>query len=109
LAAEDPDRDFLPSPGRVTEWVIPSGAGLRVDSHVQVGTTIPPYYDSMIAKLLAHGPDRPAALSLLSRALDKVRIAGVANTVALLRQIIVAPDFLAGPVTTGWLEREFRG
>jgi acetyl-CoA carboxylase biotin carboxylase subunit len=107
INAEDPDRNFLPSPGTITEWVLPTGAGIRVDTHVQPGTAISPYYDSMIAKLIVHAPDRPAAIELLERALAKARIGGVATTVPLVRRILAEPAFIAAPVTTRWLEQEF--
>jgi acetyl-CoA carboxylase biotin carboxylase subunit len=107
INAEDPDRNFLPSPGRITEWVLPAGAGIRVDTHVQPGTEISPYYDSMIAKLIVHAPDRPAAIALLDRALAKTRIGGVTTTVPLVRRILADPAFAAAPVTTRWLEQEF--
>ncbi|HVE24413.1 MAG TPA: biotin carboxylase N-terminal domain-containing protein, partial [Sporichthya sp.] len=107
INAEDPDRNFLPSPGTITEWVLPTGAGIRVDTHVQPGTAISPYYDSMIAKLIVHAPDRPAAIELLDRALAKARIEGVATTVPLVRRILAEPAFIAAPVTTRWLEQEF--
>ncbi len=104
INAEDPGNNFMPSPGRITEWVMPAGAGIRVDTHVQPGTSISPYYDSMIAKLIVHAADRPAALALLDRALERVRIGGVTSTVPLVRQILADPTFAASPVTTGWLE-----
>ncbi|WP_367186565.1 hypothetical protein [Sporichthya sp.] len=97
----------MPSPGRITEWVLPTGAGIRVDTHVQPGTEISPYYDSMIAKLIVHAPDRASAIALLDRALAKARIGGVASTVPLVRSILADPAFAAGPVTTRWLEQEF--
>jgi acetyl-CoA carboxylase biotin carboxylase subunit len=87
--------------------VLPTGAGIRVDTHVQPGTAISPYYDSMIAKLIVHAPDRPAAIELLDRALAKARIEGVATTVPLVRRILAEPAFIAAPVTTRWLEQEF--
>ncbi len=107
INAEDPANNFMPSPGRITEWVLPTGAGIRVDTHVQPGTEISPYYDSMIAKLIVHAPDRASAIALLDRALAKARIGGVASTVPLVRSILADPAFAAGPVTTRWLEQEF--
>ena len=97
----------MPSPGRITEWAVPTGAGIRVDTHVQPGTEISPYYDSMIAKLIVHAPDRPSAIALLDRALAKARIGGVRTTVPLVRRILADPTFAAAPVTTRWLEQEF--
>jgi acetyl-CoA carboxylase biotin carboxylase subunit len=107
INAEDPANGFLPSPGTVTEWVLPTGAGIRVDTHVQPGTAISPYYDSMIAKLIVHAASREEAIALLDRALAKARIGGVATTVPLVRSILADPTFAAHPVTTRWLEQEF--
>ncbi|MGQ0624341.1 MAG: acetyl-CoA carboxylase biotin carboxylase subunit [Sporichthyaceae bacterium] len=107
INAEDPDRDFLPSPGTVTEWVMPAGDGIRVDTHVQAGVAIPPYYDSMIGKLIVRADDRASAVAKLERALAKVRIGGVASTIPLIREIIADPAFREAPVTTRWLEEEF--
>ncbi|MGQ0629491.1 MAG: acetyl-CoA carboxylase biotin carboxylase subunit [Sporichthyaceae bacterium] len=107
INAEDPDRDFLPSPGKVTEWVMPVGEGIRIDTHIHAGATIPPYYDSMIGKLIVRGTDRAATLAKLELALAKVRIGGVASTIPLIREIVASPEFNAGPVTTRWLEQAF--
>ena len=105
--AEDPRNGFMPNPGRIVEWVPPQGAGIRIDTYVELGTTIPPNYDSMVAKVIVHADDRPAALALMARALAKLRIEGVRTTVALHQSILADPDFAAGPVTTRWLEESF--
>ena len=102
--AEDPRRGFMPNPGRIVEWVAPQGAGVRVDTYVEPGTSIPPNYDSMIAKVIVHAEDRPAALALMTRALGRMRIAGVATSLALLKAILSDPVFAAEPVSTRWLE-----
>jgi acetyl-CoA carboxylase biotin carboxylase subunit len=104
LVAEDPDRDFAPSPGRITELRIPQLPGLRVDTHCREGTIIAPYYDSLMAKLIAHGPDRDAALDTLRAALDGLTVSGVQTNRALLARIVDEPRFRAGDVTTKWLE-----
>jgi acetyl-CoA carboxylase, biotin carboxylase subunit len=104
LNAEDPAADFAPSPGRLTEWVPPMGEGIRVDSYVQPGTLIPPYYDSMVAKLIVHGSDRSAAIELMRRALARTRVSGVATTIPLHESLLAHPDFVTSPVTTRWLE-----
>ena len=105
--AEDPRNGFTPNPGRIFEWVPPQGAGIRIDTYVEPGTTIPPNYDSMVAKVIVHADDRPAALALMARALAKLRIGGVRTTVALHQAILADPEFAARPVTTRWLEESF--
>ena len=104
LNAEDPDAGFAPSPGRLTEWTPPAGEGIRVDTFAEPGATIPPYYDSMIAKLIVRGRDRATAISLMRRALARTGVVGVATTAAFHDRILAHPDFAAAPVTTRWLE-----
>jgi len=105
INAEDPARDFAPSPGTVSAVHWPTGEGIRVDTHIVDGAMIPPFYDSMIAKVIAHGPDRAAALARLRAALDGVRIAGVATNLAFQQTVLADPDFAAGGVDTGFLAR----
>jgi acetyl-CoA carboxylase, biotin carboxylase subunit len=107
LVAEDPARDFAPSPGRVTHFAAPTLPGLRVDTHCRDGTLIPPYYDSLMAKLIAHGADRDAALDTLGRALTALEVTGVHTNRELLAQIIAHPRFVAGELTTTWLQEAF--
>jgi acetyl-CoA carboxylase biotin carboxylase subunit len=109
LNAEDPRADFAPSPGRLTEWTPPAGEGIRVDTFAEVGATIPPFYDSMIAKLIVHAPDRATAIELMLRAIARTRVAGVTTTAPLHEAILAHPDFAASPVTTRWLENVFMG
>ena len=78
---------------------------LRVDTHCGPGTVIPPYYDSLLAKLIAHAPDRDGAIDILLDALEDVDVEGVETNRALLVSVLDHPDFRAGPVSTGWLER----
>jgi acetyl-CoA carboxylase biotin carboxylase subunit len=104
INAEDPVR-FLPSPGRVTALRFPGGPGVRVDSHVYAGYTVPPYYDSLLAKLIVHAPSRAEAIARMQRALDEVRIEGIRTTVPLHQKIVRDPDFLAGRTSTGFLLR----
>ena len=104
LVAEDPARDFTPSPGRVTRFAVPTLPGLRIDTHCRDGTLIPPYYDSLMAKLIAHGADREGALATLREALDTLEVTGVATNRELLARIVADPRFVAGEVTTTWLE-----
>jgi acetyl-CoA carboxylase biotin carboxylase subunit len=104
ILAEDPDRNFAPSPGRITQWVAPRGEGVRVDTAMEAGASVPPYYDSMIAKLIVHAADRPRAVSRLRDALRQFQISGVATNLRLLQTIAAHPDFLAGRFDTRWLE-----
>jgi acetyl-CoA carboxylase, biotin carboxylase subunit len=104
LVAEDPARGFVPSPGRIERFDAPSLPGLRVDTHCRAGATIPPYYDSLMAKLIATGADREGALATMARALDELAVEGVATNRELLAQLIRHERFAAGDVTTAWLE-----
>ncbi|HKD21649.1 MAG TPA: acetyl-CoA carboxylase biotin carboxylase subunit, partial [Rhizomicrobium sp.] len=103
--AEDPSRDFAPSPGVIGEAVWPSGEGIRVDTHIVSGARVPPYYDSLLAKIIAHGPDRGTALSRLKHALADCRLSGVATNIAFHRAVLNDPEFAAGGVDTSYLTR----
>ncbi len=105
INAEDCAGGFRPSPGRLQRLRLPGGPGVRVDTHCTQGTVIPPHYDSMIAKLLVHRPTREEAIATMRRALDEFLVEGVATTVPLHREIMAHPDFTAGRVDTGWVER----
>ncbi len=105
INAEDPNHDFRGSPGTITKLRIPGGRGVRFDSHVHEGYRIPPYYDSMIGKLIVHRPTREQAVACMLRALDEFVIEGVATTIPLLKQILRDPTFANGEVDTRWLER----
>ena len=107
INAEDPDRDFQPSPGRVELFVPPGGPGVRVDSHCYSGYTIPPHYDSMIGKLLVHRADRRSAIATMLRALDEFVIEGPRTTIPIHRRILRHSDFRAGKHDTGFVERYF--
>src|SRR4051794_6424801 len=104
LTAEDVAHGFRPSPGRLARFAVPDVAGLRVDTHCADGTLIPPYYDSLMAKLIGRGPDRASAVGVLSEALDRLEVEGVQTNRALLREVLGSADFAAGAVTTRWLE-----
>jgi len=104
INAEDPAR-FLPSPGRLTALRFPGGPGVRVDSHAYAGYTIPPYYDSLLAKLIVHGRSRAEAVACMQRALDEVQIEGIQTTVPIHRKILRHSDFLAGRTSTQFLRR----
>ncbi|WBX85788.1 acetyl-CoA carboxylase biotin carboxylase subunit [Sphingosinicella microcystinivorans] len=104
IIAEDPDRDFIPCPGRITRWSPPSGEGIRVDTAVETGTLIPPYYDSMIAKLIVHGNTRVEAIDRLAAALDDFVVEGIATNIPLLKLIVAHEDFRSNTINTRWLE-----
>ena len=105
INAEDPARDFMPSPGRVTRWQPPTGEGIRLDSHMSEGAMIPPFYDSMVGKLIAHGKDRSEAIERLVTAIDAFVIEGVPTTLPLQRAILMHPDFVENRIHTRWLEQ----
>ena len=105
LCAEDPAHGFMPSPGRLTAFSIPELPGLRVDTHCEPGAVIPPYYDSLMAKLIAHGDDREQARSVLVEALDMLEVDGVECNRTALVDVLRHPDFKAGAVSTDWLAK----
>ena len=104
--AEDPARNFQPCPGQITAYHPPGGPGVRVDTHVYAGYTVPPYYDSLLAKVIVHGRDREEALARMGQALDSFILEGVTTTIPFLSRLIRHPDFVAGTVDTRFLERE---
>ncbi len=104
ITAESPERGFQPSPGRITVWEPPRGPGVRVDSHCYAGYLVPPFYDSLLAKLIVHGVDRADALNRLRDALAQFRVEGIATTIPLMRSLVEHPDFQSGRVSTRWLE-----
>ncbi len=106
INAEDPYRNFQPSPGLITAYHPPGGPGVRVDTHVYAGYTVPPYYDSLLAKVIVHGNTRQEALSRMGQALDSFILEGITTTIPFLARIIRHPDFAAGKVDTRFLERE---
>ena len=104
--AEDPSRNFQPSPGRIDTFHQPGGPGVRVDTHAYAGYAVPPYYDSMIAKLIVQGSTRAEAIKRMQIALESFVIEGVKTTVPFLARLMQHPDFQAGKVHTKWLELE---
>ncbi|MGH9812132.1 MAG: acetyl-CoA carboxylase biotin carboxylase subunit, partial [Candidatus Acidiferrales bacterium] len=104
IVAEDPET-FQPSAGRITAFHSPGGTGVRVDTAAYTEAVIPPYYDSLIAKLITHGKDRPEALARMSRALEMFVIEGVHTSIPLHRKILADSDFLAGRMDTHFVER----
>ena len=97
--------DFAPRPGRITQFHAPGGLGVRMDSALYDGYRIPPYYDSLIGKLIVHGPDRPAALARLNRALGELIVDGVDTTVPLFHALLQEPDIHSGDYNIHWLEK----
>jgi len=107
INAEDPDKNFRPSPGKITFYIAPGGPGTRIDSHVFGGYRVPPTYDSLLSKLIVHAPTREIAVERLARALDEYRIEGVKTTLPLHREIVRNAFFRRGDYDTGFLEEFF--
>ena len=105
INAEQPRDDFRPSPGRITRWSPPEGAGVRVDSHCYEGYIVPPFYDSLLAKLIVTGNTRMEAIAKLQRALTNFHVSGVDTTIPFLASLVERADFIAGRVNTRWLEK----
>ena len=109
LSAEDPGHDFAPAPGRVLRWVMPAGPGVRVDTAIQAGDTIPPEYDNLIAKVMVHAGDRAAAIDRLRRALDEVEVAGIQTTLPFHRFVARDASFRDAELSTSWVADNWRG
>jgi acetyl-CoA carboxylase, biotin carboxylase subunit len=108
ITAEDPTT-FMPTPGRVTAFHAPGGLGVRVDSALYAGYFVPPYYDSMVAKLIVHAPTREDAINRMRRALDEFAVVGIQTTIPLHRRIVDDPGFKAGEYNIHWLEKFVAG
>ena len=106
INAEDPSRGFQPSPGKIDVFHPPGGNGVRVDTHAYAGYVVPPFYDSMIAKLIVHGRDREEAIAKMRLALDTFVVEGVATTIGFLGRVMLDEQFVAGKVHTKFLEQE---
>ena len=106
INAEDAQHNFRPAPGRITGWLPPGGPGVRVDSHVYTGYDIPPFYDSLIGKLIIWAPNRPAALKRMKRALNECAITGIPTTVDFHLRMLDRPEFQRGDVHTKFVEEE---
>jgi acetyl-CoA carboxylase biotin carboxylase subunit len=104
ILAEDPSRNFSPSPGRITRWQPPVGPGIRVDSGVSDGSFVPPFYDSMIAKLIVRGSSRDEAIGVLAGALARFEVGGITTNIPLLQAIVAHEDFRNNHISTRWLE-----
>lgn len=107
INAENVSDDFRPTPGKIIEWVAPSGTGIRVDTCAFPGVVIPPYYDSLIAKVITHAASREEAILLMSRALNKLQVVGISTTADLHIEIMNHEFFRTTPITTKWLEESF--
>ncbi len=105
INAEDPTKNFQPSPGRIDSLFVPGGLGVRFDSHVHAGYIVPPYYDSMIGKLIVHKNSREEAIGCMLRALGELRITGIKTTTDFHRQVLSHKDFADGKIDTSWVER----
>ena len=108
INAEDPET-FMPTPGMVSAFHAPGGLGVRVDSALYSGYKVPPYYDSMIAKLIVHAPTRAEAIARMRRSLAEFAVVGIKTTLPLHQRILEAPEFVAGDYTIHWLERFVAG
>ncbi len=105
INAEDPDRNFQPCPGKIQTMYLPGGFGVRVDSHAHAGYSVPPHYDSMIAKLIVHRSTREEAIETMQRALSELRITGIKTTAAFHKTVLAQQEFVDGTVDTKWVER----
>jgi len=105
IYAEDPDNNYFPSPGKITLLLAPSGPGIRRDSGMYEGWSVPIDYDPLLAKLIGYGTDRPQAISRLVRALNEYFVGGIKTNISLFRRILSDPDFRAGKLDTGYLDR----
>ena len=106
INAEDPSHNFRPSPGKITGWLPPGGPGVRVDSHVYTGYDIPPFYDSLIGKLIVWGKDREAALKRMERALSECAVTGITTTIDFHLKLLKTKEFIEGDVHTKFVEQE---
>src|SRR4051812_11055516 len=107
INAEDPFADFRPSPGRITRWEPPGGPGVRLDTHAVAGYTVPPNYDSLVAKLLVHQPTRDEAIACMRRALGEFHVEGIRTTLPLHEEIFKHTAFTSGQVDTTFIERNW--
>ncbi|WP_349605626.1 acetyl-CoA carboxylase biotin carboxylase subunit [Cupriavidus sp. DF5525] len=107
INAEDPDRNFLPRPGVISRWDVPSGEGIRVDTHCYAGYTVPPYYDSLLGKLIVHAATREQAIARMRAALEGLQVEGPTTTARFHDAVLAHEDFVGGRVTTRWVEETF--
>ncbi len=109
VSAEDPGRDFTPTPGHIRHWVMPAGPGIRVDTAVAAGDRVPPEYDNLLAKIMVHTRDRGAALDLLEAALERTEVGGIQTSLPFHRYVAGHPGFRAGALSTGWVAEHWNG
>jgi acetyl-CoA carboxylase biotin carboxylase subunit len=107
INAEDPEHDFRPSPGKISALSLPGGPGIRVDTHVYAGYEIPPFYDSMIAKLIAYGRTREEVIKTMQRALDEFLVEPIKTTVDFHKKVMIDSDFQKGDISTHFIEKLF--
>ena len=107
INAEVPEEGFRASPGRIERWIQPRCQGIRVDSHCYPGYFVPPYYDSLIAKLITHGSDRDQAMMLMRYALANFSVCGIGTTIPFFKTLLETPDFIKSKINTKWVERVF--
>jgi acetyl-CoA carboxylase biotin carboxylase subunit len=103
INAEDPSRDFAPAPGRIVRFRPPLGPGVRVDTAIEEGGEIPPYYDSLIAKVIVHEADRPGAIARAVRALEELEVSGIPTTRELALDVLRSEGFAGGEYSTSYL------
>jgi acetyl-CoA carboxylase biotin carboxylase subunit len=109
INAEDPTKNFQPCPGKITSMFAPGGMGVRFDSHVTTGYSVPPYYDSMIGKLIVHRPTRELAIATMLRALKELQVEGISTTVPFHQWILNDETFINGSVDTKYVDRAYKG
>jgi acetyl-CoA carboxylase biotin carboxylase subunit len=109
INAEDSDKDFRPSPGVVTQAIFPAGPNVRIDTHVEAGSKVPPFYDSLLAKVIVSGAERATAAKNLATALTHCHIEGIKTNLPLHRALIQHPGFLQGGVDTAFLPQFLQG
>ena len=107
INAEDAARDFIPSPGRIEVWSVPQDDAVRIDSHCYAGYMVPPYYDSLLAKVIVRGEDRFDAIDRMRQALAQFEVIGISTTIPFHQDVMAHPDFRSGRVTTRWVEETF--
>ncbi|MGH3382403.1 MAG: acetyl-CoA carboxylase biotin carboxylase subunit, partial [Actinoallomurus sp.] len=107
VTAESPADGFRPSPGTIDEWEAPIGPGVRVDSHGMAGYTVPPFYDSLLAKVICHRPSRESAIEAMARALADFTVTGIDTTLPFLREVMADPEYRDGTAGTSWVDDRF--
>ena len=107
INAENARRGFIPTPGEITRWTAPQGTGIRLETYAFEGAVVPPFYDSLVAKLIAHAASRQEAIVLMSKALAKMQVEGITTTIELQSAIMADDEFHTSPINTKWLEEKF--